>query len=353
VRAARRSSARSRGRANRPIRRRKARSTARSSTGTHATRRVTRACWDSTAACSSSALGRAGHRGDAGGRRTDDRASGERAPGRDQRRARRQPQRDGSELDPAAELRPIGGRDAADRRHRLADRYVCVHGHFYQPPRENPWLEVVEQQDSAYPFHDWNERITAECYGPNTAARILDERRPHHPAGQQLRPHQLQRRSDPARVDETARAPRYAASSRPTAQQPRALRRPRLGDGAGLQPRDHAAGQRPRPRTQVRWGIRDFEHRFGRAPEGMWLAETAVDDATLELLAEHGIRFTVLSPYQARARPPDRAADGWTDVSGGRVDPDHALPVPLPSAARSRCSSTTARSRRRSPSRAC
>src|SRR5262249_19809104 len=54
------------------------------------------------------------------------------------------------------------------------EKYICIHGHFYQPPRENPWLEEVEVQDSAYPYHDWNERITAECYAPNAAARILD-----------------------------------------------------------------------------------------------------------------------------------------------------------------------------------
>src|SRR5690554_4770451 len=58
---------------------------------------------------------------------------------------------------------------------RNMDKFICVHGHFYQPPRENPWLEQVEQQDSAWPFHDWNERITAESYGPNTAARILGD----------------------------------------------------------------------------------------------------------------------------------------------------------------------------------
>src|SRR5438309_11355878 len=54
------------------------------------------------------------------------------------------------------------------------DRYICIHGHFYQPPRENAWLEFVELQDSAYPFHDWNERITAECYAPNGTSRVLD-----------------------------------------------------------------------------------------------------------------------------------------------------------------------------------
>src|SRR5882724_8826722 len=57
------------------------------------------------------------------------------------------------------------------------ERYLCIHGHFYQPPRENPWLEMVELQDGAYPYHDWNERITAECYGPNAVARVLGKDR--------------------------------------------------------------------------------------------------------------------------------------------------------------------------------
>ncbi|HKT10592.1 MAG TPA: glycoside hydrolase, partial [Terriglobia bacterium] len=56
----------------------------------------------------------------------------------------------------------------------MPDRYICIHGHFYQPPRENPWLEAIEVQDSAYPYHDWNERVSAECYGPNSASRIMD-----------------------------------------------------------------------------------------------------------------------------------------------------------------------------------
>ena len=56
----------------------------------------------------------------------------------------------------------------------LMERYICIHGHFYQPPRENAWLEHIEPQDSAYPFHDWNERIAAECYMPNGTSRILD-----------------------------------------------------------------------------------------------------------------------------------------------------------------------------------
>ena len=213
------------------------------------------------------------------------------------------------------------------------DRYVCVHGHFYQPPRENPWLEVVELQESARPYHDWNERITLECYEPNSAARMLD---------------------DAGRIDRLVN--NYAWTSfnvGPTLLQwlddhspdayagivegDRLSRENFGGHGSAIaQIYNHVimplANERDR-RTQVVWGIRDFEHRFDRPPEGMWLSETAVDTPTLELLAEHGIRFTILSPYQAaRTRPID--TDSWEDVTGGHVDPSRPYRVQLPSGAR-------------------
>ncbi|WP_052669820.1 DUF3536 domain-containing protein [Nitriliruptor alkaliphilus] len=209
------------------------------------------------------------------------------------------------------------------------DRYVCVHGHFYQPPRENPWLELVEQQDSAWPAHDWNERITAECYGPNTAARVLDE------TGRIV-----------ALVDNYAAmsfnvGPTLLAWMHDHAPEVHAAivasdeaSRERFGGhgSAMAQVHNHAimplCNERDR-RTQVRWGIDDFHHRFGRDPEGMWLAETAADTASLEELAAHGIAFTVLSPYQAAAtRGPGQ---DWTDVTGGRVDPTVPYRVSLPS----------------------
>jgi alpha-amylase/alpha-mannosidase (GH57 family) len=209
-------------------------------------------------------------------------------------------------------------------------RYVCVHGHFYQPPRESPWLEHIEVQDSAYPYHDWNERINAECYAPNAASRILDSR------------------------DRIIRiVNNYARSSfnfGPTLLAWLADRAPTTyrgvmdadcdsakrfgGHGSALaQPYNHMimplANARDK-RTQTWWGLRDFQHRFGRVAEGMWLPETAVDIPTLEVLAEHGIRFTILSPTQASAVRVIGSAE-WRDVSGGRIDTTRPYLQRLPS----------------------
>ncbi|MFP5309845.1 MAG: DUF3536 domain-containing protein [Actinomycetes bacterium] len=212
------------------------------------------------------------------------------------------------------------------------ERAVCVHGHFYQPPREHPWLEQVEQQDSAYPFHDWNERITAECYGPNTHARILD-------AAGRIRAisdnySRMSFNVGPtllAWMEEAAPAVHDAIVAADAASAARFG-----GHGSAMaQVYNHVimplASQRDRV-TQVVWGIADFEHRFGRAPEGMWLAECAADVPTLEVLAAHGIRFTVLSPYQA-AEVREGPDGEWVDVSGGRVDATRPYRVALPSGA--------------------
>jgi alpha-amylase/alpha-mannosidase (GH57 family) len=210
------------------------------------------------------------------------------------------------------------------------ERSICIHAHFYQPPRENPWLEAVERQDSAYPFHDWNERVTSECYAPNGASRILDE------AGriQQIvnnysrisfnfGPTLLSWMKDNA--TETYR--RILDSERESAA--------RFGGhgSAMAQVYNHMimplANERDK-QTQVRWGLRDFESRFGRKPEGMWLAETAVDIASLEALAREGVRFTVLAQHQA-ARVRKLGGRSWKDVSGARIDPSRAYLARLPS----------------------
>jgi alpha-amylase/alpha-mannosidase (GH57 family) len=179
-------------------------------------------------------------------------------------------------------------------------RFIAVHGHFYQPPRENPWLEAVETQDSAHPYHDWNERITAECYAPNASARILDD------LDRILRIvnnySTISFNFGPTLLSwlEVHAPETYAA----VIDADRASRARFSGHGSAIaQAYNHMimplANMRDR-RTQVRWGIRDFEHRFGRKPEGMWLPETAVDTDTLEALAAEGIRFTILEPGQAR-----------------------------------------------------
>ncbi len=210
------------------------------------------------------------------------------------------------------------------------DKFICIHGHFYQPPRENPWLEAIEQQDSAYPYHDWNERITAECYAPNSSSRILD------PEGRIVRIVNnytwISFNFGPTLLSwmEQKSQNTYQA----ILEADRESRERFGGHGSAMaQAYNHIimplANSRDK-RTQVRWGIRDFERRFGRKPEGMWLPETAVDLETLELLAEHGITFTVLEPGQARRVRPIGGRN-WRDVSGGRIDPTTAYRLRLKS----------------------
>lgn len=210
------------------------------------------------------------------------------------------------------------------------EQFLCIHGHFYQPPRENPWLEAVEIQDSAYPYHDWNERITAECYAPNTASRKLDgEGRI------------LDIVSNYARISFNFGPTLLSWMEKYSPDTYRAIQAAdrqsiewRSGHGAALaQVYNHIimplATLRDK-RTQVRWGISDFEQRFQRFPEGMWLAETAVDTETLEILAEAGISFTILAPHQA-GRVRNLAGGKWMDVTGSRIDPSQAYLCRLPS----------------------
>ncbi|MGH3442639.1 MAG: DUF3536 domain-containing protein [Nitriliruptorales bacterium] len=209
------------------------------------------------------------------------------------------------------------------------ERYVCVHGHFYQPPRDNPWLEYVESQDSAWPYHDWNERVTEECYAQNAASRILDEN---------------------DRI--AAIANNYARMSFNIGPTLLAWMEGQAPDvHAAIVAADHESRERfsghgsalaqayghvimplasPRDRrTQVAWGIADFVHRFGRRPEGMWLPETAVDLDTLEALAEHDIAFTILEPGQASRV---RASGGeWEEVDAASLDTTVACRAVLPS----------------------
>jgi alpha-amylase/alpha-mannosidase (GH57 family) len=209
------------------------------------------------------------------------------------------------------------------------EKFICIHGHFYQPPRENAWLETVELQDSASPYHDWNERVTAECYAPNAYARFLDgEGRikdivsNYSKISFNFGPTLLSWMKDKAPDIHQAIVDADQASQKRFS-----------GHGSALaQCYNHIImplANRRDKYTQALWGSRDFESRFGRKPEGMWLPETAADNESLDVLAELGIKFTILSPYQASRMRPLSGGD-WQDVNGGRIDPSMPYLVKLP-----------------------
>ena len=212
----------------------------------------------------------------------------------------------------------------------MKDRFVCIHGHFYQPPRESPWLEAIEIQDSAFPYHDWNERIAAECYAANAVSRIWDT---------EGRIDQLVNNYASISFDFGPTVllwmQKHAAEAyKAILDADRQSREKFSGHGNALaQAYSHMilplANSRDK-NTQIIWGIKDFEYRFGRKPEGLWLPETAVDLESLDIMAQHDIGFAILSPSQARqVRSID--ADEWRDVSGGKIDPGMAYRVSLPS----------------------
>ncbi|MBU8922369.1 MAG: DUF3536 domain-containing protein [Bacteroidales bacterium] len=198
------------------------------------------------------------------------------------------------------------------------EKFVIIHGHFYQPPRENPWTGKIDRQDNAAPYHDWNERILKECYLPNARSRRLDG------FGRVIRlvnnyeaisfnfgPTLFSwiENNYPALHDEIVRADKASLE--------------RLGHGNAIaQVYNHIImplANRRDQETQIRGGVHDFIRRFGREPEGIWLAETAINEITLELLIEFGFRFVILSPFQAeRIRPLDKSS-GWEDVSSGDI----------------------------------
>ncbi|HZB88059.1 MAG TPA: DUF3536 domain-containing protein [Terracidiphilus sp.] len=210
-------------------------------------------------------------------------------------------------------------------------RFICIHGHFYQPPRENPWLETVETQDSAAPYHDWNERVCAECYAPNGAARIQNGKNQitrivnnYAHLSFNFGPTLLSWLKD--------NAPR---THRMIVDGERRSRRSFKGHSSAMaQVYNHIimplASRRDRV-TQIRWGIADYRYHYGAAPEGMWLAETAADTESLELMAAEGIKFTLLAPHQCRRARALAASDGgdaaidsaeagWMDTPDASVD---------------------------------
>jgi alpha-amylase/alpha-mannosidase (GH57 family) len=201
---------------------------------------------------------------------------------------------------------------------KMKDAFIAIHGHFYQPPRENPWLEIIETEESAHPFHDWNERIASECYRPNAHARvlggkgkILDIANNYSSISFNFGPTLLPwlEKRFPSVYEKIIEADRES------------LRRFGYGN-AIAQVYDHLilplANERDKE-TEVLWGIADFEKRFHRKPEAMWLPETAVNYPTLQVLVKNGMRYLILSPFQAlRIRP--FGGKKWTDVSQGKID---------------------------------
>jgi alpha-amylase/alpha-mannosidase (GH57 family) len=210
------------------------------------------------------------------------------------------------------------------------NKFLCIHGHFYQPPRENPWLESIELQDSASPYHDWNERVLAECYAPNAVSRILDSRgtidhivNNYANISFDFGPTLLSwLKLSAGEVYQAILAADRESRERFT------------GHGSAMaQAYNHVILPLANPRdkaTQIIWGLRDFEARFGRMPEGMWLPETAVDLETLDLLAQQGMRFVLLAPHQAQRVRRKNQSD-WQDIHEGRMDTARAYEVELPS----------------------
>lgn len=197
--------------------------------------------------------------------------------------------------------------------------YLCIHGHFYQPPRENPRSGEVETEISALPYHDWNRRITAECYEPNLSARILDAQ--GHVAKLLNNYSLMSFNFGPTLLSWMERT--VPAVYRAILASDRASAGNFSGHGSAIAQGYHhiilPLANRRDKETQVIWGLKDFIHRFGRKPEGMWLPETAVDSETLEILAAQGLRFTILAPHQA-VRFRESVGAPWQELAGP-IDP--------------------------------
>jgi alpha-amylase/alpha-mannosidase (GH57 family) len=196
---------------------------------------------------------------------------------------------------------------------------LIIHGHFYQPPRENPWTGVVEIEPTAAPFHDWNERIHAECYQPNARALISDPEtggeliiNNYAEISFNFGPTLLSwlKSHHPDTYERIIEADRLSSNER-------------SGHGNAIaQAYGHAilplCNKRDRE-TQISWGVEDFRARFGRDPEAMWLPETAANDAVLDSLIDAGLRFVILAPNQA-ARVRGAGETDWLGVNEHTID---------------------------------
>jgi alpha-amylase/alpha-mannosidase (GH57 family) len=203
--------------------------------------------------------------------------------------------------------------------------YLTIHGHFYQPPRENPWLETIELQDSALPFHDWNARIAYECYTPNSVSRIVNSK---NQLIDIVNNYELMSFNIGPTLLSWLEVHSPKTYQRIIEADKKSLERFSGHGNALAQVYNHAIMPLCNEKdkyTQTIWGVKDFQHRFGRMPEGIWLAETAIDYDTVRVLIDCGIKYTILSPFQAQ-RIKHIKADGnsWMDVSWSTIDPGQA-----------------------------
>jgi alpha-amylase/alpha-mannosidase (GH57 family) len=197
--------------------------------------------------------------------------------------------------------------------------FLVIHGHFYQPPRENPWTQTIPLQESAKPFHDWNERITAQCYQPNTRSRFLDEQG-----------RILQLVNNFAHINFNIGPTLFSWIKkyhpdiyRRILEAEQKSQESNQGHGNAIaQIYNHIilplANDRDKI-TQIIWGKREFRDRFGRDPESIWLAETAINMETVKCLIDQEIRYVILSPTQAQ-RIRKFGESNWTDVSHNTID---------------------------------
>ncbi len=210
------------------------------------------------------------------------------------------------------------------------EKYICIHGHFYQPPRENAWLEVIEVQDSAHPYHDWNERISSECYSPNAASRILNDKGVIKNIINNYSKISFNFGATLLSWMEIYDRETYQAILEADEESKKNF----SGHGSAVaQVYNHIImplANRHDKETQIIWGIRDFEYRFKRKPEGIWLAETAVDLETLDLCVSNGITFTILAPRQAKAFRKSDASD-WSELKNSGIETTRPYTVKLPS----------------------
>jgi len=209
------------------------------------------------------------------------------------------------------------------------EKYVCIHGHFYQPPRENPWLEAIEQQDSAYPYHDWNERITEECYASNAAARILNEKKQIIKIVNNYA--KISFNFGPTLLSWLAE--KFPGVYQAILQADQESQKRLEGHGNAIsQSYNHSILPLCNSQdkyTQIYWGIYDFKYRFKRDPEALWMPETAVDLESLSIMADQGIKFTILAQRQAKQFR-KIGSEAWQNVNEGQIDPSMPYLLHLP-----------------------